>query len=391
MNQTYDIDFQVPFTHRLRFTGDVLGGDEQQLLDVLMPIDQKVRVLFVVDAGVSEGDPTLLPRLRDFVSRNSDRVEQVNSIVEIPGGEACKNDPKVVDGLLKALNDNDVDRRNYVLVVGGGAVLDAVGFAAAVAHRGVRLIRLPTTTLAQDDSGIGVKNAVNLFGKKNWKGSFAVPWAVINDAKLLETLPDRDFRCGFTEAVKVSLLKDGDFFGRICRDARRIARRDMDAALPVIEESAVWHLRHITEGGDPFEMLEARPLDYGHWSAHKLEQMTNFRLRHGEAVGIGIAIDCHYAHRKLGMTAADVGRVIACLKDLGVPLSDKSLADEDALLDGLEEFRQHLGGRLTITMVQSPGEAIDLHEIDMDVMRDSIRAVRETLDRKAAKPAPLHA
>ena len=278
---THLIPFSVPFTHRLLFTRDVLGdaadSDADALLGVLEPTDARVRVLLVVDAGVSAGDPDLLPRLSRFVARHADRIELVGPVVEVAGGEACKNDPRVVDALLRGINEADLDRRNYVIVIGGGAVLDAVGFAAAVAHRGVRLVRLPTTTLAQDDSGVGVKNAVNLFAKKNWKGSFAVPWAVVNDAKLLETLPDRDFRCGFSEAVKVSLLKDAAFFDRLCRDAPRIARREPGPSLRAIKQSALWHLRHITEGGDPFEMLEARPLDFGHWSAHKLEAMTRLQ------------------------------------------------------------------------------------------------------------------
>ncbi len=119
-----------------------------------------------------------------------------------------------------------------MVVIGGGAVLDAVGFAAAIAHRGIRLVRLPTTTLGQADSGIGVKNSVNLFGKKNWIGTFAVPWAVINDAALLGTLSDRDFICGFAEAVKVSLLKDAAMFGQLCSSAGEIRRRQsaVDAA-----------------------------------------------------------------------------------------------------------------------------------------------------------------
>src|SRR5947199_194600 len=143
---------------------------------------------------------------------------------------------------------------------------------------GEGLVRLPTTTLGQADSGVGVKNGVNLFQKKNWLGAFAVPWAVINDAGLLATLSDRDFRCGFSEAVKVSMLQDAGQFTTLCELAPRIARRDLSAALPAIRASAELHLRHITRGGDPFEMNEARPLDFGHWSAHKLEALTNFEL-----------------------------------------------------------------------------------------------------------------
>ena len=374
---SYDVDFQVPFRHRLRFTSDVLGDDADVLLDCLEPRDKRVRVLVVVDGGVAAGSPGLMDRLAAFFDDHRGRVKLVAEPVLVHGGETCKNGPEAVDTILAAINDNDLDRRNYVLVLGGGAILDAVGYAAAVAHRGVRLVRLPTTTLAQDDSGIGVKNAVNLFGKKNWKGSFAVPWAVINDEALLSTLPDREFRNGFSEAVKVALLKDASFFDELCRNATKIKHRDPEASRSAIEQSALWHLRHITRGGDPFEALEARPLDFGHWSAHKLEPMTDFELRHGEAVGIGLAIDCLYSVEKYGLDPADCERVIKCLEDLGLPMDHESLAREDEILDGLEEFRQHLGGRLTITMLRAPGDPIDIHEVDDDVMRQCIRKLRD--------------
>jgi 3-dehydroquinate synthase len=276
------------------------------------------------------------------------------------------------------MNAADLDRRSYVVVIGGGAVLDAVGFAAAIAHRGIRLVRLPTTTLSQGDSGIGVKNSVNLFEKKNWIGTFAVPWAVINDAALLETLPERDFLCGFSEAVKVSLLKDADGFEEICAAADQIRQRDMAVAGPVIRRSAELHLEHITQGGDPFESLEARPLDYGHWSAHKLEVMSDFELRHGEAVAIGVAIDTVYSSLAHGFPEADAERVLDCLSRLGLPLSHPLLDETGTLFAGLEEFRQHLGGRLTLTMLPRIGAKLDVHEVDEARMLEAIERVRST-------------
>jgi 3-dehydroquinate synthase len=273
-----------------------------------------------------------------------------------------------------------------VVVIGGGAVLDAVGFAAAIAHRGIRLVRLPTTTLAQSDSGVGVKNAVNLFGKKNWVGTFATPWAVINDARLLDTLEDRDFVSGFSEAVKVSLLKDREMFDDLCRDAAVIRQRDVSKALPMIRRTALWHLRHITEGGDPFEAREARPLDFGHWSAHKLEVMSDFRLRHGEAVALGLAIDTVYSSLAHGLDPGDARRVLDCLRELGFSLACHEYSDTHTLFAGMEEFRQHLGGRLTLTMLSGIGDPIDVHHIDR-------RSMREAIDRVAryAKTPAQHA
>lgn len=372
-----EVPFGPTFIHRLHFTDDVLGADRDALARVLEPSEGRpARVQFWVDEHVARARPDLRDRLRDFARSYPGRIESAGNVQVVEGGEVVKNDIHILERMLKVFHAAGLDRRSYVVVIGGGAVLDAVGFAAAIAHRGIRLVRLPTTTLAQADSGVGVKNAVNLFGKKNWIGSFAVPWAVLNDSALLATLPDRDFIAGFSEAVKVSLLKDADFFDSLCRDADRIRRRDMAAALPAIRASAEWHRDHITRGGDPFEAREARPLDYGHWSAHRLEAITDFRVRHGEAVAIGVAIDTVYSSLAHGLPSADADRVLRCLVDLGFALDHPILADPSALFEGLEEFRQHLGGRLTLTMLEGVGRPIDVHEVDEARMRAAIARLR---------------
>ncbi|QGJ70929.1 3-dehydroquinate synthetase [Planctomycetales bacterium 10988] len=371
-----DQPFAVPFVHRLRFTKDVLRQDSEILADLLEPSgDRPARVQFWLDEEVAKANPELPSLLNGLIERHADRLELAGNIQTVVGGEAVKNDVHLLERMLKVFNAANLDRRSYIVVIGGGAVLDAVGFAAAIAHRGIRLVRLPTTTLAQGDSGIGVKNSVNLFDKKNWVGTFAVPWGVINDEALLATLPDRDFLCGFSEAVKVSLLKSPQMFDDLCQSAKKIHAREMSAAGPLLRASAEWHLAHITQGGDPFEALEARPLDYGHWSAHKMEVMTEFHLRHGEAVGIGVAIDTVYSSLAHGLSDKDAQRVLHCLRDLGLPLYHPILAETDPLFAGLEEFRQHLGGRLTVTMLDGIGKPINVHEIDHALMQQAIDQV----------------
>lgn len=370
-----DKTFSVPFVHRLRFTEDVLGLDSDVLVELMERSgDAPAKVQFWMDQPLADANPDLIPRLKAIADSNPN-VERVGNVQLVPGGEEVKNDIHIIERMLKVFNVADLDRRSYVVVIGGGAVLDAVGFAAAIAHRGIRLIRIPTTTLAQADSGIGVKNAVNLFRKKNWIGSFAVPWGVINDARMLETLPDRDFIGGFSEAVKVSLLKDPEVFEQMCETAEAIAARDMSAALPIVQRSAELHLQHITEGGDPFEMLEARPLDYGHWSAHKLESLTNFEVRHGEAVAMGVAVDTVYSALCFDLPQEDAERVLKCLHDLGFQLDHPMLREVTPLFEGLEEFRQHLGGRLTITMLNGVGKPFEVHEVDYAKMREAIERV----------------
>ena len=376
-DSSFDIRFDVPQIQRLRFTDNLIDDDFavlSALIETSGPAAAKVQIW--VDEALRTPQATRLARLHARLSEES-HVDLVDEIHFLPGGESAKRDPRLINTILSAFNTANIDRRSYVLVIGGGAVLDAVGFAAATAHRGIRLIRVPTTTLGQGDSGVGVKNAINYFDKKNWLGTFATPWAVINDTKLLETLPDRDFRCGFSEAVKVSLLKSAKQFETLVANAARIRQREPEFTQQALKHSIMLHLRHITRGGDPFEAEMARPLDFGHWSAHKLEPMSGYALRHGEAVSIGVALDCLYSSRVHRLSRADAHRVVGCLAGMGLPTSHRLLTDKAQLFGGLEEFRQHLGGELTITMIDGPGCPLDVHTIDYSAMADSIDELME--------------
>lgn len=371
----YDIDFSVPQVHRLRFTKDCFGGDFSVLVDLLSSTSQAAsrRVQVWMDQGLVDWNGSLPERIATRL-RQTSGIELVDDVHLLPGGETVKNDPAYVDDLLQAFNRSELDRRSYVLAIGGGAVLDAVGYAAAVAHRGIRLVRMPTTTLGQADSGVGVKNAVNWFGKKNWRGTFATPWGVINDQELLKGLSDRDFCCGFSEAVKVALLKDRRFFDKLSKFAPQIASRTGPYAHQAIRQAVLLHLHHITHGGDPFESRQARPLDFGHWSAHKLEAITQYGLRHGEAVAIGVAVDVAYSHLRHGLPLSIVHQTLTTLQNLRLPVWDPAL-DEEVIFDGLEEFRQHLGGELTITLIEQVGRPIDVHTIDRQAMREAMGLV----------------
>lgn len=397
----FDVDFSVPFRHRLRFTSDLAGREFETLTDLVVedspPLPPKV--LLVVDQGLA-GNANVQKLVRRLEGCNvlslldgrgfsvaatpgnhSDAAADPSPAFFVMGGEICKNDSDDVEQILAWVNRFELDRRSYIIAIGGGALLDCVGFAAATAHRGIRLIRIPTTTLAQADSGVGVKNAINYFNKKNWLGTFAVPWAVVNDVSLLTTLSERDFSCGFSEAIKVALLKSNDDFEFLCENAQRIRSRDLDASFVAIQRSCRSHLTHITAGGDPFEMLEARPLDFGHWSAHKLESLTEYRLRHGEAVAIGVLLDCIYSSQVHGLASETVGKVVRFFRDLGLPLWHDALTHR-SILEGLEEFRQHLGGRLTVTMLERVECPIDVHEIDLQQMKVAIEQLCRLRDTK---------
>lgn len=373
MTQAYDADITIAVKHRLRMTHHVLGVENATLAELVEPMgDGPARVLVFFDAEVVGHDPGVLGELHGYVKAHADRIAMPVGPIVIPGGEAAKNDPRHIEPLLREIVDAGLDRQSYVIVIGGGAVLDAVGLAASLAHRGIRLIRIPTTTLSQADSGVGVKNGVNAFGQKNFVGVFATPWAVINDSAFLATLSDQDWVCGFAEVVKVALLKDAALFEQVERDGERVATRDMAAAGPLIDRSALLHFRHITDGGDPFELTSARPLDFGHWAAHRLETLSDYQVRHGEAVAIGLALDVTYAQLAGICDPSVTQRVIRCLATLGLPTYDDHLERRDLLFEGLDEFRCHLGGVLTITLIRDVGDPVDVHEIDRKLMADAI-------------------
>lgn len=356
---------------RLLFTRDVFAPDNAVLTRVLTPRDAGTppRVLVFWDDGLAAAWPDMAGRITAWFDAWAPVVRLVAPPLAVPGGEQVKNDRTHLEHVWAAIDGAHLCRHSYVLVVGGGAVLDTVGFGAATAHRGIPLVRLPTTSLSQADGGIGVKNAVNRFGKKNWLGSFAVPHAVVNDADFLHHLPMRERRAGLVEAVKVALIRDAAFFDAIEAQVDALAVCTPGPLERVVRTSARHHLEHIATGGDPFERGSARPLDFGHWAAHKLEQMTGFALGHGEAVAIGLALDILYAERIGLLASPTASRVLAVLTGLGFVLYHPALAMRGAagrrvLLDGLEEFREHLGGRLTIPMIRAVGDRLDVHTME---------------------------
>ncbi len=362
---------QVGFLHRVHFTHRVFDPANPVLQQVLGNSQGRDchRVLVVLDESLAQAQPDLARGIEQYFAAFADSLKLVCPPLVIEGGERTKNSYFHVSEIHSHIDRYHIDRQSYVVAVGGGAILDMVGLAAATAHRGCRHVRIPSTTLSQDDSGVGVKNGINAFGKKNFIGTFAPPFAVINDFDLLASLAPRDKRAGYVEAVKVALIRDKGFFETIERDADRLRDFDPEAVQRIIYRCAELHVNHIATSGDPFEFGSARPLDFGHWAAHKLEQLSDYAIRHGEAVAVGIALDTIYS-RKIGcLDSASTGRVLNLLENLGFELFANELLNVDSennlmILRGLEEFREHLGGELTITLLKAIGQGCEVHEVN---------------------------
>jgi len=362
---------RLEHTHRILFTREVFAPRNNTIRDLLkLGQPHKLpRVLVFVDEAVANANLDLIDDIVGYGEAHAETFTLTDTPIVIPGGESCKNDLRLVECCWDAINEAALDRHSYVFVIGGGAILDLVCFAASTAHRGIRHVRFPTTTLSQGDGGVGVKNGVNYFGKKNWIGSFAVPYAVVNDFAFLESLPKRERRNGIIEAIKVSLIRDRAFFEQIEAMGDDLAALKQDALEKVIQRSAELHVEHIATGGDPFELGSARPLDFGHWAAHKLEQISRFAVTHGEAVAIGMAVDLVYSRMQDLLDAETCERVLKLIERIGFAtysahLLENGRSGEPAVLEGLEEFREHLGGELTITLISEIGTKLEVHEMN---------------------------
>jgi len=382
----------VPFEYPVYFTRHLLGADNPLLADALDRLGEhrRHRAIVAVDGGLAEARPELIRQIKEYFHARPDRMELAAPPQTVPGGEAAKNGWEVVRDVMWTVGNCHLDRQSFVIAFGGGAVLDMVGFAASLVHRGLRLVRVPSTTLSQNDAGVGVKNGMDEHNQKNFVGTFAPPFAVLNDFALLETLADRDWIGGVAEAFKVAIIKDAELFDWLCGSASLLRGRDRAAMEHCVRQCALLHLRHIRDGGDPFEFGSARPLDFGHWIGHKLETMSGYALGHGQCVAIGIAADSFYAMRRGLIGESDLGRILTGLTDCGLPIWSELLerrGDDDTLviLRGLDEFREHLGGALNVTLPDGIGGKCEVHQINPETVQEAIDYLAA---RAAEDPGP---
>ncbi len=370
-------DFPVVFTHRL------FAPENEALAETLLRRNEtrRHRAMVFIDENVAQARPNLSGDIENYFAARSDAMSLALPPRLVPGGETIKNDFKFVEQFMQTMLEAHMDRQSFIIIVGGGAVMDAVGLAAALVHRGLRQIRVPTTVLGQNDAGVGVKNGVNFLGGKNAIGTFAPPFAVINDFDFLRTLPDREWLCGVAEAFKVSIIRDRTFFDWLCQSAELFPARDEAAMEYLVRRCAEIHLEHIRTNGDPFEYGRARPLDFGHWSAHKLELMSHFRISHGEAVAAGVLVDSIYAHAQGWLEASELQAITTALPASGFRLDFPEFHERDEagrrlVFQGLRDFQEHLGGELTVTFPRGIGARQEVHEIDLEQMDRAIQEIR---------------
>ncbi len=376
--------FSVHYEYPVQFTRGVFDPANDLLLSTLDRLNEnrRHRVQVFIDSGVAAARPQLAAAVRRYAMVRPDRLSLVCDPETVPGGEHAKKNRHAADRIMESIAQRHLCRQSFVIGIGGGSALDIIGLAASLAHRGVRLIRIPTTVLAQNDSAVGVKNGIDAYGAKNYAGTFAPPFAVLIDFDFLDTLTDTYWRGGVAEAYKIAIIKDPLLFSYLTEHAQALRNRDKRAMEQVIRRTAILHLEHIAGAGDPFEFGTARPLDFGHWSAHRMEILSDYRIGHGQAVAIGIALDSCYAHHTGLLSSGDLSAVITGLKATGLPVWSDLLEQRTAegtleVIQGLYDFQEHLGGELRVTLPHGIGAKVEVSSIDPSMILDAITHLKE--------------
>jgi 3-dehydroquinate synthase len=370
--------FNVKYEYEVIYTRGLFNDEDSTFTRILGA--HHTNVMIIMDDKVSEAFPDLVFQAEQWAQRYPEVMNLIAPVEIVPGGETIKKGWETISALTRKMMDAGLCRHSYVIIIGGGAVLDAASFAAAIFHRGVKQIKVPTTMLSQDDSGVGVKNGINHQGVKNLFGCFYPPDAVIIDYRFLRTLDRRDILSGVAEALKVALIKDKDLYLYIKDNAVKIRENHWPTLEYLVLKSSELHIEHIG-GGDPFEKGSSRPLDFGHWSAHKLEALSQNEIRHGEAVAIGMALDIYSAALLEMIPMEEAEEMVDTMKICGLILWHDLLTQRDEsgqlkLLSGLEEFREHLGGQLTLAMPVGIGRFVNIHELPDHIVEKALKMLQ---------------
>ena len=316
---------------------------------------------------------TQLPRLQSAFGN------EARTII-LPAGEGTKSWLQL-ERLVDALLDLGVERKDKIIALGGGVIGDLVGFAASILKRGCGFIQVPTTLLAQVDSSVGGKTAINVRAGKNLVGSFHQPALVVIDPTVLETLPDRQMRAGYAEVVKYGLINDADFFAWCETHAAKILAREPHALVKAIEHSVRAKAKIVA--ADERETEDHRALlNLGHTFGHALEAETGFSdvLLHGEGVAAGIALAHAYSARIGHLATEDAQRVTNHLASVGLPVSAQDAhvkASGQRLVEHMLHDKKMSGGKLPYILSKGIGRAY----VDHNVMIDDVAAFLDGIAR----------
>ena len=292
-------------------------------------------------------------------------------VFELRDGERFKtldSYSRIVDALLQRRHN----RSTTLVALGGGVVGDIAGFVAATYQRGVSCIQVPTTLLAQVDSSVGGKTAVNHPVGKNMIGAFHQPRCVLADTNTLSTLAEREYRAGLAEVLKYGVIWDRVFFDWLRANAAALRHRDAAALSEAIRVSCATKAQVVAR--DERESGLRAILNFGHTFGHAIETLTGYkRLLHGEAVAVGmvLAADCSVRHKLLG--AHDASRIVDAIGALGLPLEVPADVTAEAMLETMAVDKKVVDGRLRLILARRIGEALVQEDVDRSALLATLR------------------
>ena len=291
-------------------------------------------------------------------------------VAVIPAGETSKNLREAENLYTKAI-EIGLDRKSLIIALGGGVVGDLAGFVAATFMRGINFIQVPTTLLAQVDSSVGGKTAVNHALGKNLIGAFYQPRAVFIDLRTLQSLPEREIKSGLGEVVKYGIISDENFFAYLESNIEKILSRDISVMQKIIRRSC--EIKSEVVSKDEKESGLRRILNFGHTIAHVIEEETFYKkYRHGEAVAVGM-LGAAIISEKLGkITAADVARLKNLLERLNLPTACENL-DIDKMYNAAFRDKKTVGGKINWVLMKNFGEVEISSDVSADVVKSALR------------------
>lgn len=298
-------------------------------------------------------------------------------VLTLPAGEATKSWP-MLERCVEWLLSEKIERDDVVIAFGGGVIGDLVGFAAAIMRRGIGFVQVPTSLLAQVDSSVGGKTAINSPVGKNLIGAFYQPRLVVADVDLLGTLTPRDFLAGYGEVMKYGLLGDANFFGWLEENGPALAAGDRDLRIEAVRHSC--QMKADIVARDETERGDRALLNLGHTFCHALEAATGYsdKLLHGEGVAVGCALAFETSMRMGFCSQEAPSRVREHLRqmDLKVDLTDieADLPDADALVELMSQDKKVKDGKINFIMARDIGEAFVTRDVDLNVVKEVIRA-----------------
>ena len=338
------------------------------LPEIISPFVTRKKIFLVSDAAVGS---TILPRVRKILEDSGFEL----SVILVPSGEKSKSFEQL-QILLSELLDNNIERRDIVIALGGGVMGDLVGFASSILYRGINFIQIPTTLLAQVDSSIGGKTAINVKQGKNLVGSFHQPKIVVADVNFLSTLSLREIKAGFAEVIKYAVLGDRSFFDWLSENSKKLLKLDTESLIHAIETSCKMKAKIVKE--DEYEQGKRVLLNLGHTFGHAFEKSVNTNgegqsILHGEAIGIGICLAAKLSEDFEESNIEDSIAIEKLVADFGLPTNILDISKNlkiSEVIKFMKHDKKRSDDKNTLILLKGIGEAFIHNDVkDKDLAR----------------------